>query len=141
MPRLFTLLLLVSTIAACRTPPLDVGDGSLAVVSDMATTGGVHDLAAPITRDLHGTPTSCCGVVGNPGNELGVGKFCLDSLDCASQSASLCAGTLAPGLNFCTMACTMGGGNSQCGSGAQCQCAQGQCACIPGECVTPPPGC
>ncbi|HWE31819.1 MAG TPA: hypothetical protein VHB97_27650 [Polyangia bacterium] len=135
MPRLFALLLLLSTAVGCRTPPLDYDGGAF---DDLATGSG-QDLAAP--RDLHATPTSCCGVDGNPGNELGVGKFCQSSLDCTGQQANICASTFAPGLTFCTKACTMGGGNAQCGSGAQCQCANGQCACVPGECVMPPPGC
>lgn len=141
MPRLFALLLLLCTAAACRTRPLDY-DGGLPG-GDLAGTGGGGgvDLAVGGARDLHGTPTSCCGVVGNPGNELGVGKFCQSSIDCASQQANVCASTFAPNLTFCTKACMMGGGNGQCGSGAQCQCAQGQCACVPGECIMTPPGC
>ena len=139
MPRLFALLLLVSAGAACRTPPLDL-DGGVVGSADLAGTPIGHDLA--IGRDLHATPTSCCGVPGNPGNELGVGKFCQDSLDCTSQKATICATTFAPNLTFCTMACTMGGGNAQCGSGGVCQCAgANQCACVPAECITPPPGC
>jgi hypothetical protein len=145
MPRLFALLLLVSALAACRTPPLDF-DGGVPGTADLAGGGGgggggggSRDLA--VAPDLHSTPTSCCGVPGNPGNELGVGKFCQNSTDCAGEKANICAATFASGLNFCTQVCTMGGGNGQCGSGAQCQCGMGQCACIPGECVMPPPGC
>ncbi|MCU1278534.1 MAG: hypothetical protein JWM53_2080 [bacterium] len=138
MPRLFALLLLLS--AACRTPPLDYDGGVPGGNVDM-TDGHGRDLAAPRTRDLAGIPTSCCGKAGNPGNEFGVGKFCQDSLDCVSIKATICASTFAPNLTFCTMSCTMNGGNAQCGSGAQCQCANGQCACVPGECTMPPPGC
>ena len=137
MPRLFALLLLLCTAVGCRTPPLDF-DGGLPP-GDLAGGGG-RDLA--VGPDLHAAPTSCCGAPGNPGNELGVGKFCQTTIDCASQQANLCAATFAPGLTFCTQSCTMGGGNAQCGSGGICQCAgQGQCACVPAECVTPPPGC
>lgn len=140
MRSLFGLLLL---LCACRTPPLDFGDGGGARPgSDLAVAGGSHDLARP--RDLHVTPTSCCGVPGNPGNEQGVGKFCKTSADCMGQPANLCATVADPSFTFCIKLCTPGGGNAQCGSGAQCQCGMGgamQCACIPGECQMPPPGC
>ncbi len=139
MPRLLALLLLLCGVA-CRTPPLDF-DGGVPGAGDLAVNGGGRDLAARPMPDLRATPTSCCGVAGNPGNELGVGKFCQSSTECANQQANVCATTLAPGLNFCTKGCTMNGGNGQCGSGAQCQCAMNQCACVPGECVMPPPGC
>jgi len=142
MPRLFALLLLVSALAACRTPPLDF-DGGVPGTADLAGGGGggggSRDLA--VAPDLHSTPTSCCGVPGNPGNELGVGKFCQSSFDCTSQKANICASTFAPNLTFCTTGCMMGGDPAQCGSGAVCQCANMQCACVPGECLMPPPGC
>src|SRR4051794_1945100 len=139
MPRLFALLLLL--LAACRTPPLDFDGGVPGSVVDMAVDGHGRDLAMPVRRDLAGIPTSCCGKPGNPGNELGVGKFCQDSLDCTSIKATICAATFSPNLTFCTFSCSMTGPANQCGSGAQCQCANGQCACIPGECAMPPPGC
>ncbi len=127
-------------LGACRTQPLELPeDAGLPASGDLAMPGGgVHDLAAP--RDLHATPTSCCGKPGNPGNELGVGKFCQTGGDCANQTAAICAAEFQPGADFCTMPCTPGSTN--CGSGASCQCAgANQCACVPGECVQPPPGC
>jgi hypothetical protein len=139
MPRPLALILLLAAVGACRTPPLDFDGGVPG--ADLAGTPSGRDLAANGPRDLRATPTSCCGVPGNPGNELGVGKFCQDSLDCTSLQANLCAATFAPNLTFCTKPCMMGGGNAQCGSGGVCQCAQNQCACVPAECVTPPPGC
>ena len=138
MPRVAALIVLLLTVAACRTPPLDFDGGVPG--ADLAGQAG-HDLALTQPPDLHFTPTSCCGVPGNPGNELGVGKFCMQSLDCTSQQANICAATFAPNLTFCTKGCTMGGGNAQCGSGGVCQCANMQCACVPAECITPPPGC
>ncbi len=127
-------LIILLLLAACRTPPLDFDGG----VPGADLAGAGSDLA---TGDLAGTPTSCCGKQGNPGNEFGVGKFCQTSLNCQSNMARICATTFAPNLTFCTMACSMNGKPGQCGSGASCQCAQGQCACVPGECLMPPPGC
>lgn len=133
----FAVLLLL--LAACRTPPLDYDGGVPGGFGDLAPLpGGARDLAS--VPDLRGSPTSCCGVPGNPGNELGVGKFCNSAAECRNQPANLCAATFSPNLHFCTRPCMMGGGG--CGSGAMCQCAgSGQCACVPGECVQPPPGC
>ncbi len=137
MPRLLALWVVLSVLG-CRTPPLDF-DGGVPGVGDFAVAGSTHDMRG--SRDLRATPTSCCGVEGNPGNEDGVGKFCQQSTDCASQTANICATTFAPDLTFCTMACMTNGSTTECGSGAECQCAQNQCACVPGECVMPPPGC
>ncbi len=142
MPRLAALIVLALAVVACRTPPLDY-DGGLpggggGGGADLAGPVGSHDLAVP--RDLHAAPTSCCGAPGNPGNELGVGQFCQTSSDCTGK-ANLCAAMFSATFTFCTMQCTMGGGNAQCGSGAQCQCNGGQCGCVPGECLMPPPGC
>jgi hypothetical protein len=137
--RLCRLALLLLLVGACRTPPLEV-DGGPPPGSDLASVGDLQavDLAL---RDLHGTPTSCCGVVGNPGNELGVGEYCDISPDCAGQPADICATTFSSMLHFCTKSCSRNVPND-CGSGAECRCsASGQCACVPGECITPPPGC
>jgi hypothetical protein len=133
----FGLLLL---LCACRTPPLLFGDGGTFGVDDLAVAGNV-DMRRP--RDLHSTPTSCCGMPGNPGNEQGVGKFCMSSGDCTGQQANICATAVDPTFTFCIKLCSPNGGNAQCGSGAQCQCGMGgmQCACVPGECTMPPPGC
>ena len=131
--------LLVLTLSACRTPPLDF-DGGAPPGSDLAGVdlAGVTDLAAP--RDLHNTPTSCCGVAGNPGNEKGVGRFCNSSFDCTGRPANICSSTFSPQLHFCTKSCQPAVPND-CGSGASCQCVGMNCLCAPGECVTPPPGC
>ena len=150
MPRLVALILALFVVGAvaCRTPPLDY-DGGLPPGDLAGTTSSSQDMRGGSTGDMRSSridmtsapPTSCCGVQGNPGNELGVGKFCQSSTECAGQKATTCATMFAPNLTFCTTACTMGGSANQCGSGAACQCAQNQCACIPGECVMPPPGC
>jgi hypothetical protein len=137
-----SLLALLLLLAACRTQPLDFDGG--APGNDLAATGGGRDMATTIhSPDLTvAPPTSCCGKIGNPGNELGVGKFCQTASDCAGNQASVCTATFQPAITFCTMPCAMNGGAGQCGSGASCQCnGPQQCACVPGECLMPPPGC
>lgn len=142
MRALFASLILL--LCACRTPPLDIGagDGGLPGANDLAVAGG-GDMRRG--RDMHFPPNSCCGNPGNPGNEQGVGKFCMTSGDCAGQMANICATVADPTFTFCIKVCSPNGGNAQCGSGAQCQCGMGGgmmgCACIPGECTQPPPGC
>ncbi len=139
---LFALLLL---LPACRTAPLDFDGGvpgSDLAVPIVVVDAGARDLARPRGQDLNLTPTSCCGVAGNPGNEFGVGAFCQTSAQCQTHMATICATSFTAAATFCTMMCTMNGSATQCGSGATCQCAStGQCACIPGECLMPPPGC
>ena len=136
---------LILLLCACRTPPLDFGlDGGATGGDDLAGSGGGGgggDMR--VGRDMHFPPNSCCGNPGNPGNEQGVGKFCMTSMDCAGQMANICATVANPMFTFCIKLCSPNGGNAQCGSGAQCQCGMGgmQCACIPGECTQPPPGC
>jgi hypothetical protein len=131
----------VLLLAACRTPPLDFDGGAPPPpVGAIDMAHAPRDLAVAVPPDLAmPSPTSCCSTPGNPGNELGVGKYCDQLSDCAGQPANLCATLGDPSAHFCTRACTPG--QSDCGSGATCQCAGQQCACIPGECLMPPPGC
>ena len=139
MPRLFALLLVLRGGVPHAAARLTTAASPAAATSPRRA--AARDMRGQATRDLRSTPTSCCGVAGNPGNEDGVGKFCQAASDCTGQKANLCAVTFAPNLTFCTMACMTNGSATECGSGAQCQCASNQCACIPGECVMPPPGC
>jgi hypothetical protein len=75
-----------------------------------------------------------CGKQGDPGNELGVGKYCDTSSDCASASkATLCATLGDPGAHFCTLAC-MSGDATGCGNNAACMCSNGECGCLPNQC-------
>ena len=98
--------------------------------SDLAATGGGND---------GGTSGLCCGQPGDPGNELGVGKYCTGFTECMGSKAAFCANLGGDQkLHFCTMTCTMGG---SCGSGATCQCQGGQCGCVPDSCLNMPSTC
>ncbi len=71
-----------------------------------------------------------------PGNELGVGKYCETSGDCAGKAAPICAALFKPGVSYCTRQCTTPGVNpTECGTDATCLCqAPGQCGCTPNYC-------
>jgi hypothetical protein len=85
-----------------------------------------------------------CGQPCDPGNSLGVGKFC-NALECEGLKAGLCA-TLGDPANappdqqehFCTFPCTSpdaGGAADECGENATCECQGGQCGCTPNYCL------
>jgi hypothetical protein len=88
---------------------------------------------------------SNCGHPGDPGNSLGIGKFCRTGNDCTGQKASLCS-ALGNGSKpspsdtyFCTIyPCHPDGGTNECGENASCQCGSGSggggCACAPDHC-------
>lgn len=82
--------------------------------------------------------TSLCGHPGDPGNEMGVGKFCASISDCSSsQSAPLCSSLGDPMTHFCTHTCSSTGPATQCGTGAECTCnSSNQCGCTPSACLT-----
>ncbi len=80
-----------------------------------------------------------CGKPGDPGNALGVGKYCQALSDCKGNGkATLCA-TLGgdPTQTFCTMMCVVAtdGGADPCAAGATCSCQGGQCGCTPDVCL------
>ncbi len=79
---------------------------------------------------------SDCGFPGDPGNELGIGKFCASLSDCAdTQGAPLCSSLGDPNTHFCTKTCDMGS-TDQCGTATACTCnAGGQCGCTPNACL------
>lgn len=94
------------------------------------------DLSTPPRADMFGL---CCGQPGDPGNNLGVGKYCMTLQDCANNGqASLCAVLGDPMLHFCTFLCQQGG---NCGNGATCRCNGNQCGCVPDSCIPFPNGC
>jgi hypothetical protein len=79
---------------------------------------------------------SNCGFPGDPGNEIGVGKFCAQLSDCnGNGSATLCSDLGDPSTHFCTKTCAMGS-TDQCGSNATCTCnSSNQCGCTPNTCL------
>lgn len=128
----------VLLLAACRTPPLDFDGGTTAPPpGSVDLAHGARDLAVAPRSDMWiPPPTSCCGQPGNPGNELGVGKYCQQHSDCAGQGDYCTFGAMA---QFCSRACKPD--QNDCGSGATCLCSFEGCGCIPDECIKPPPGC
>lgn len=82
---------------------------------------------------------SDCGFPGDPGNELGIGKFCASLNDCANTpNAPLCSSLGSSSTHFCTKTCTAGGPADQCGTATECTCnANNQCGCTPSVCLGP----
>src|ERR1700749_1004971 len=85
-------------------------DTTAATTKDIGMPGPVHDMA------------SLCGHPGDPGNSLGVGKYCTSLSDCSTNSkATLCSILGSDNTFFCTFACsgsadlsTEGGENPTC---------------------------
>jgi hypothetical protein len=77
-------------------------------------------------------PTTPCASPGDPGNDVGVGKFCsAGGGQCAgNQGASLCLGDFvqSPFANFCTLQCQAA---ADCGAGATCGTSN---ICVPAKC-------
>jgi hypothetical protein len=124
-----------------------VGGGG-STTADLSTSGAAGDLAQSSVGDLASSGSTdmagatsglCCGQPGDPGNELGVGKYCTGFTECSGLMASFCANLGGDAqLHFCTMACSAGG---NCGAGATCQCQGGQCGCVPDSCLNMPSTC
>jgi hypothetical protein len=98
--------------------------------------GGADPQQAPAPDAMVDAYQSSCGVPGDMGNELGIGKFCASFGDCAStMSAPLCSVIGDSDTHFCTKTCSMGSTTS-CGTGAECVCNSGnQCGCTPSMCL------
>jgi hypothetical protein len=105
---------------------------------DTTVASNPQDLSAPSGGDL--AIDSLCGHPGDPGNDVGVGKFCKVSSDCAGLKASFCS-TVMPipqgPVYFCTVPCAAGD-SSGCGTGATCTCLDPNnptlCGCVPDLC-------
>jgi hypothetical protein len=127
------------TFALATTAFLAVG---LAAACSTSNGGGG---AADAGGDECGKVDSACGQPCEPGNNLGIGRFCNTLHDCdGTQIPTLCATLGAPDEHFCTAACSppdagdAGGGlPTDCGQNATCQCQGSQCGCFPTACFHP----
>jgi hypothetical protein len=126
---LFVLVALGWTGAGCGSDTTSSPD--LAAGADLSVS---LDLTPP--DDL--VFSSSCGQPGDPGNALGVGKFCVMQTDC--KNGTICTHPFNPSVYFCTMSCSSGGAATQCGDNAICQCQSGQCGCVPAICAGLPEG-
>ena len=89
----------------------------------------------PPPTDMEASPL--CGIEpGDPGNSVGVGKYCDGFADCAGQPANICATAGDPEAHFCTTVCDPARPVlEQCGDlGALCKCSGARCGCTPGSC-------
>lgn len=85
---------------------------------------------------------SACGQPCDPGNSLGIGRFCYGITDCTGTKVpTLCATLGDPAEHFCTARCNppdagpeAGAFLNDCGENAVCACQGGQCGCFPTAC-------
>jgi hypothetical protein len=83
-------------------------------------------------------PASICGEPGDPGNSIGVGKYCDDLADCSGNTeATICATLGNPQAHFCTKICSADAGPTDCGEMATCVCQSAGCGCTPDACLGP----
>lgn len=99
------------------------------------------DAGAPISDEV---AESCCGVPGDRGNELGVGKFCTRDEHCAGNAAATLCSSIENDITdhksfYCTIPCDPNQLENICGEGASCICEEVGCACTPTSCVENPP--
>jgi hypothetical protein len=105
------------------------------VVTSAACSGGGSSTKPPDAK-MPDAFDSTCGMPGDTGNEMGVGKFCAQLTDCTNPSAGLCSSLGDPTTHFCTHTCKAGDPATVCGTGAECVCnASNQCGCTPSKCL------
>jgi hypothetical protein len=119
---------------AATATVLAVGCSSSSNKAGPSDDGGGVDSCTPID--------SACGQPCEPGNSLGIGKFCNNLDDChGTQVPTLCATLGDPSEHFCTAGCAApdagpeSGLIEDCGANASCQCQGGQCGCFPNSCL------
>jgi hypothetical protein len=107
------------------------GDTTTSVPADLSVAASGGDQAV----------YSLCGHPGDNGNSKGVGKYCMDSMMCNGQMASVCSTLMAVPqgpVYFCTLPCDPHSTTAQCGENATCTCLDPKnpllCGCVPDEC-------
>jgi hypothetical protein len=106
---------------------------AVAIAFLIACSGGGTDPGTTVDASASGLETTC-GHPGDPGNALGVGKYCNAIADCSGLTAGICAILGDPNAHFCTKTC-MKGSTDACGSEATCACQGSQCGCVPNACL------
>jgi hypothetical protein len=126
-------VLFVTLLAGAATAGIATGIGCSSSSGNGAGPGdGGGDECAPID--------SACGQPCDPGNSLGIGRFCNFISDCEGTAIPTICATLGDKTeHFCTALCVPpdadneAGFPTDCGANATCQC-QGQCGCFPNSC-------
>ena len=142
----YTLIAALFTFTACAAAPDDeqgyVAAESAEAESTESTEQALHDVdVREILAQCSELSESCCGVPGDRGNALGVGKFCFTDKQCRhNKKATVCSSAENEGGDhksfFCTMGCDPAGSANQCGKGATCECEEnGACGCTPTSCT------
>src|SRR5438105_2659819 len=113
-----------------------VGSILLAMVAACGGGSSNTDLRADMSIGAAGDQAlySLCGHPGDPGNALGVGKFCMSLADCTNSVCSTVMSIPQGPTYFCTVPCSAGD-SSACGADATCTCLSASaCGCVPNSC-------
>ncbi len=111
-------------------------DADADAASDADDASGASGAEGASTDGDARDPQANCVKPGDPGNELGLGRYCEQAADCAFDGAlRLCTAqfTTNPYAWFCTTLCA---DTSQCGTGALCVLTPaGMRVCVPPACL------
>jgi hypothetical protein len=126
---------------SCFAVAAGLGLASLAAGCSNTSSGGAAAQDAGGGDECAAIDSSACGQPCDPGNSLGIGRYCNNFKDCdGTQVPTLCATLGDPTEHFCTNTCQApdagaeAGGLASCGENATCQCQGGQCGCYPSYC-------
>jgi hypothetical protein len=132
MRKLITLSTLVLCIVGCGSSDTSSNDLSTTPTPDLSMTAPKPDM----------TVVSVCGHPGDPGNSVGVGKYCMQASDCSGNTkAKICTTIQSTDTFFCTTTCAT---SADCGEAAGCFATDGTpcpgtglCGCTPLSCLPP----
>jgi hypothetical protein len=112
-------------------------DFAIRPLADLAVPDMPRDASVDLNHPDFDALLGMCAAPGDPGNSVGVGRFCQSASDCAAFPNTMCLGQVLKGADFCTLLCTSPQDTS-CRENAVCLCdpsAVGNCACIPAKCA------